>query len=233
MRQLDDTRFDTRLDHTFSEKDNAFGRFSYDQAFSFVPGGSPGFAEANAFGSNQRISNHARNIALGETHVFSANMVNQASFGYNRIFDYITSQGTGTCASATIVPGGIPNANLGCAAGSTACPGAYSCGLVSTEFQGGYWALGDRGYSPFQGGTNIFSFRDSLDYIRNKHDFRVGIDYRANQMNVGTEAFQDGFWIVGDAGNFTGLNSARNLGGQFGGRFLARDHGPGHSRPDV
>ena len=112
VRQLDDTRFDIRLDHTFSEKDNAFGRFSYEQAFSFVPGGSPGFAEANAFGSNQRIRNHARNIALGETHVFNANLVNQATVGYNRIFDYITSQGTGTCTSATI-GGGIPNANLG------------------------------------------------------------------------------------------------------------------------
>ena len=65
VRQLDDTRFDIRLDQTFSEKDNAFGRFSYDQAFSFVPGGSPGFAEANAFGSNQRIRNHARNVGPG------------------------------------------------------------------------------------------------------------------------------------------------------------------------
>ena len=219
VRQLDDTRFDIRLDQTFSDKDNAFGRFSYEQAFSFVPGGSPGFAEANAFGSNQRIRNHARNLALGETHVFNANMVNQASFGYNRIFDYITSQGTGTCASANIVPGGIPNANLGCAAGSTTCTNFYSCGLVSTEFQGGYWSLGDRGYSPFQGGTNIFSFRDSLDYIHNKHDFRFGIDYRANQMNVGTEAFQDGFWIVGVAGNFTG-NSTLNLAGNSEADFL-------------
>ena len=121
VRQLDETKFDIRLDHTLSNQDNLFGRFSYDQAFSFVPGGSPGFAEANAFGSNQRIRNHARNIALGETHVFSANMINQASFGYNRIFNYIASQGTGTCASATIVPGGIPNANLGCA-GSTCAP---------------------------------------------------------------------------------------------------------------
>ena len=218
VRQLDDTRFDIRLDQTFSERDNAFGRFSYDQAFSFVPGGSPGFAEANAFGSNQRIRNHARNLALGETHVFNANMVNQASFGYNRIFDYITSQGTGSCISSTI-GGGIPNANLGCAAGSTTCTNFYSCGLVSTEFQGGYWSLGDRGYSPFQGGTNIFSFRDSLDYIHNKHDFRFGIDYRANQMNVGTEAFQDGFWIVGVAGNFTG-NSTLNLAGNSEADFL-------------
>jgi Carboxypeptidase regulatory-like domain len=219
VRELDNTRFDIRLDQTFTEKDNAFGRFSYDQAYSYVPGGSPGFAEANAFGSNQRIRNHARNIGLGETHVFNANMVNQATFGYDRIFDYIASQGTGTCASANIVPGGIPNANLGCAAGSTTCTNFYSCGLVSTEFQGGYWSLGDRGYSPFQGGTNIFSFRDSLDYIHNKHDFRFGIDYRANQMNVGTEAFQDGFWIVGVAGNFTG-NGALNLAGNSEADFL-------------
>jgi hypothetical protein len=217
IRQLDETKFDIRLDHTISNQDSLFGRFSYDQAFSFVPGGSPGFAEANAFGSNQRIRNHARNIALGETHVFSANMVNQASFGYNRIFDYISSQGTGTCISATI-GGGIPNANLGCA--SAKClPGAYSCGLVSTEFQGGYWSLGDRGYSPFQGGTNIFSFRDSLDYTHNKHDFKFGIDFRANQMNVGTEAFQDGLWIVGVAGNFTG-NGAQNIAGNSEADFL-------------
>jgi hypothetical protein len=156
VRVLNETKFDTRLDYTLSGKDNLFGRFSYDQAFSYVPGGSPGFAEANAFGSNQHIINHARNVALGETHVFSPTMINQASFGYNRIFDYITSQGTGTCISATIVPGGIPNANLG--RSSNKClPGAYSCGLVSTIVAGGYWAIGDRGYSPFHGGTNIFS----------------------------------------------------------------------------
>ena len=218
VRQLDETKFDIRLDHTVSNRDSLFGRFSYDQAFSYVPGGSPGFAEANAFGSNQRIRNHARNIALGETHVFGTNMVNQASFGYNRIFDYISSQGTGTCISSTI-GGGIPNANLGCASGSTTCTNFYSCGLVSTEFQGGYWSLGDRGYSPFQGGTNIFSFRDTLDYIHNKHDFKFGIDLRANQMNVGTEAFQDGFWIVGVAGNFTG-NGALNIAGNSEADFL-------------
>ncbi len=81
-------------------------------------------------------------------------------------------------------------------AGSATCtPGAYSCGLVSVLFNGGLWSLGDRGFTPFQGGTDIFNFADSLDLIRGKHDIHVGIDLRANQMNVGTEAFQDGFWI--------------------------------------
>ena len=75
VRQLNDTKFDTRLDYTLSDKDSLFGRFSYEQAFSYVPGGStpPAFASANAFGTNQHIINHARNVALGETHVFSAN----------------------------------------------------------------------------------------------------------------------------------------------------------------
>ena len=205
VRQLDETKFDGRLDQTFSEKDTLFGRFSYDQAFSYVPGGStpPAFAAANAFGTNQRIRNHARNFAIGETHVFSPSLINQATVGYNRIFDYIASQGTGTCDSAAL---GIPGANLGCS-GGTCLPGAYSCGLVSTQFTSGYWALGDRGYSPFQGGTNVFSFRDSIEIIRSKHDIRTGIDFRRNQMNVGTEAFQDGFWLIGNGGNFSGGGS--------------------------
>jgi hypothetical protein len=38
-------------------------------------------------------------------------------------------------------------------------------------------------------------------------------------MNVGTEAFQDGFWIVGVAGNFTG-NSALNIAGNSEADFL-------------
>lgn len=208
VRKLDETKFDIRVDQNISSSDTLFARFSYDQATSYVPGGAPGFAEANAFGSNQGILNHARNVAIGETHIIDPLTVNQFSFGYNRIFDYITSQGTGSCESAKL---GIPGANLGCPNGGTTCtPGAYSCGLVMTLMSGGYYSLGDRGYTPFQGGTNIFTVNDTLDMIRGKHDIKFGIGIRANQMNVGTEAFQDGFWIPGGAtgGNFTGLATA-------------------------
>src|SRR5216684_165578 len=205
VRKLDETKFDIRVDHNFSGADSLFASFSYEQASSYVPGGAPGFAEQNAFGSNQGILNHARNVAIGETHILSPTTVNQFSFGYNRIFNYIISQGSGTCASAKL---GIIGANLGCPNGSTTCkPGAYSCGLVSVLMIGGYWSLGDRGFTPFQGGTNIFTVNDSLDMIRGKHDFKFGIGIRANQMNVGTEAFQDGFWIPGAIGNFSGYAS--------------------------
>jgi hypothetical protein len=187
VRKLNEGEFDVRLDHNFSSKDSMFARFSYDQAVSFVPGGSPGFAEANAFGSTQNITNHGRNAALSETHIFSERTVNQLNIGYNRIFNEITSFGSGTCEAQKL---GIPGANLG----------GISCGLTSTELTG-YWSLGDRGYAPFQGGTNVFSISDSFDMVRGKHDIRVGGNIRANQMNVMASGFQDGYWIfTGDWG---------------------------------
>ena len=195
VRALNETKFDVRLDHNFSLSDTMFARFSYDQAFSDVPGGAnpPSFAEANPFGSTQGIINHGRNIALSETHIFSPTTVNQASVGYNRIFDYITSQGYRTCDSQILQ---IPGANLNCNASNQCVAPFISCGLTSTQFDGGYWSLGDRGFAPFIGGTNIFTFNDTLDLIRGKHDIKVGMGIRANQMNVQTEGFQDGYWII-------------------------------------
>jgi hypothetical protein len=182
VRKLNEGKFDIRLDENFSNQDSLFARFSYDQATSYVPGGAPGFAEAGPFASNQGIINHARNAAISETHLFSPSTVNQFSAGYNRIFDYITSQGSYSCAAQTF---GIPGANLG----------GESCGLTSIQMDGGYWSLGDRGYTPFIGGTNVFSVSDSLDMVRGNHDIRIGGAIRANQMNVLAEGFQDGYWI--------------------------------------
>jgi Carboxypeptidase regulatory-like domain len=182
VRSLNEGKFDVRVDENISSKDTLFARFSYDQAESYVPGGSPGFAEEGAFASNQSIQNHARNAAISETHLFSSNTVNQMSFGFNRIFDYITSQGTGTCISAAL---GIPGANLG----------GNSCGLTSVEMST-YWSLGDRGYTPFVGGTNVWTFSDSLDMVRGNHDIRAGFGYRANQLNTVAVGFPNGFWVV-------------------------------------
>jgi hypothetical protein len=216
VRRLDENEFDVRVDHNFSNKDSVFARFSYDQATSFVPGGSPGFAEANAFGSTQNITNRGRNLAISETHIFSDRNLNQFNAGYNRIFNHISSFGDGTCEAAKI---GIQGANL-----NSKCPGApqgltqsskdcISCGLSST-LMNNYWALGDRGFAPFQGGTNVFSISDSFDMIRRKHHVRLGVGFRDQQMNVETNAFQDGFFI-----NFglSGDAASDLLLGQLGG----------------
>lgn len=182
VRNFKEGEADVRLDHNFSTKDSLYARFSYDQATDYQPGGSPGFAEANAFASTQSLTDHSRNAALSETHVFSPNTVNKVTAGFNRDFNHILSFGNGSCESQKL---GIPGANLG----------GVSCGLVSTEVSGPYWPLGDRGYTPFQGGTNVFSIADTFDMIRGKHEMTFGGQIRANQLNVLAEGFQDGFWI--------------------------------------
>jgi hypothetical protein len=219
VRALNEGEFDIRLDHNFSSKDSAFARFSYDQAVSIVPGGAPGFAEANAFASNQNISNHGRNVAVSETHVFSDRTINQFNAGFNRIFNHILSFGNGSCEAAKL---GIQGADL-----NSKCPGApagivnqstkdcMSCGLTSTQMFGGYLSLGDRGFAPFQGGTNVFSVSDTIDMIRGKHNIRLGMGIRANQMNVETNAFQDGYFLM--FGGYTGDATADLLLGQIGG----------------
>jgi hypothetical protein len=96
--------------------------FSYDQAFSFVPAARRGsiLAEANAFGSNENLINHARNIGHRLEPRLLAHHAQPGHLGYDRIFDYIASQGNFTCASAKL---GIPGADLGCSARRYPQPG--------------------------------------------------------------------------------------------------------------
>jgi hypothetical protein len=225
VRKLNEGTWDIRLDHNFSSKDSAFGRFSYDQATNFIPGGSPTYAEANAFGSNQYINNHGRNAMVSETHVFSPNMINQAMFGFSRIFNHILSYATGTCLAAQL---GIQGADLGSACDSyTGYPASInqstkdceSCGMTSFQMSS-YYSLGDRGYAPYQGGTNVYSLSDTLDLIRGKHNVRVGMVFRAEEMNVRNNAFQDGYAV--ESGTATGDDIADLLLGSMG-VFAAHD----------
>jgi|HubBroStandDraft_1064217.scaffolds.fasta_scaffold00198_3 hypothetical protein len=216
VRKLNEGTGDIRVDHNFSSKDSAFARFSYDQATNFVPGGSPTWSEANAFGSNQEIDNHGRNVALSETHVFSARTINQFNAGFNRIFNHILSFGefgVPPCEAARL-PVPILGADLGSACDSlTGYPASLnqatndciSCGLTSFQMSS-YFSIGDRGYSPYQGGTNVYSVGDTVDLIRGKHDIRVGAVYRAEEMNIRNNAFQDGYIV-----NF-GTQSGDNIG---------------------
>jgi hypothetical protein len=198
VRKLDEGKFDIRLDENLSNNDTVFARFSYDQAQSYVPGGAPGFAEQGAFASNQSIGNHARNAAISETHIFSPSTVNQITAGFNRIFDYITSQGNDSCYARAL---GIPHANLG----------GNSCALTSVSLPSPYWSLGDRGYTPFVGGTNVWTLSDSLDLVRGRHNLRVGGSIRANQLNTVAVGFPNGFWVV--TGQFTNDAAADLLTG--------------------
>lgn len=182
VKTINETQFDIRLDHHFSGKDSAFARFSYDQASSFQPSGLPDFGSGpGAFPSNENVSNHGRNYAIAETHIFTPTSINTFTLGYNRIFDYISSFGDGSFESQKL---GIPGANL---------QNGISTGLMATTFTGGYWSVGDRGFAPFVGATSIYHVQDSFDAVRGPHTLKIGAELRANQLQSLTDAWENGF----------------------------------------
>ena len=89
-------------------------------------------------------------------------------------------------------------------------------------------SIGDRGYAPYQGGTNVYSLSDTLDLIRGKHNIRFGAVFRANQMNVRNNAFQDGYIV--NNGTATGDNIGDLLSGSHGSFRRPRSNVPGRVR---
>ena len=96
VRKLNETKFDIRMDENISAKDTMFARFSYDQANLTFPAAlrvSPnkGRSPATRALSIMPATRRSRRLTF-----FRPTLVNQFSAGFNRIFDYITSQGTGS-----------------------------------------------------------------------------------------------------------------------------------------
>ena len=171
VKTLDDYQGDIRVDHNISNNDRLFGRFSMENAHQYLPTGLPDFGATGGFSSNQTFKTNAKNIAMSQTHIFTGNTINQFTAGYNRVFNYITSFGYKSNKSAEF---GIPGANLGTDETSSLTR------MTFTNFVG----VGDRGFSPFQGGTNVFHFTDTVTMVKGSHTLNVGGTMRAMQLNL-------------------------------------------------
>src|SRR5260370_11725724 len=76
--------FDIRIDHKISDKDNAFGRFSYEDQPSFIPPPFNNVLDGGGFFDGIE-DNSYRSLALSETHLFKSSLFNDFRVGYNRI----------------------------------------------------------------------------------------------------------------------------------------------------
>src|SRR5262249_20337052 len=78
---------------------------------------------------------------------------------------------------------GIPGSNLG----DPATSGMTF--IAMTGFNG----IGDRLYSPYQGGTSIFHYFDSLSVTKGTHTMVFGFDFRPMQQNGLGETYFHGY----------------------------------------
>jgi len=199
-RSLNDNEFDARIDYQIRANDRIFARFSWDNATQFNPSGLPGFGSRSSYTSTTNFRTRARNIALSETHIFSPHVLNQIAAGYNRDFNTIHALGYGTSVAADI---GIAGANLGDLATS-------GMTLINVT---GFNPIGDRLYSPYQGGTNVYHFFDSLSVVKGNHTMVFGFDFRPMQNNGLGETYLHGQMAF--TKNFTAYSTGTNFAATF------------------
>src|SRR6266403_2735046 len=79
-----DNKFDIRVDHTISAKDNFFARFSYGNDSFFLPSPFNNVLDGGSF-QDGYSENSARGLAASEVHTFRNNLINEFRFGYNHL----------------------------------------------------------------------------------------------------------------------------------------------------
>ena len=155
---------DARVDQTFSEKDNIFGRFSYVDNPEFIPGPFGGIADGGSFSTGNQLAT-TYSAALGETHLFSPTLVNEVRLGYNRL-------------SVSRLQ---PNANtpgIPAQYGIPGVPAGHSNGGLGTISDTGLSGLGGSAYLPSIELSTNTQISDNLTRTMGRETFKVGFQWQ-------------------------------------------------------
>ena len=176
--------YDIRIDHRITQANTIFGRYSKSdtarQRDNFFPlGSSPNNNDLPAGPSAGDEFGDSKGFTLGDTHVFSPTVVNDARFGVTRVQIGIFNTGvlgTGGFSPTVSANLGAPNINI-----SDNTSGIVLVGIVdeltgtdrATEF------TGDGG--PFYFLSNNFHAADAVTVVKGNSTFKFGGDYRIRQ----------------------------------------------------
>ena len=174
-------QYDIKIDHRFTENNSFFARYSRGEQVrirdnNFPLGSSPnGNDLPSGFGAGEEFGN-SRGITLGDTHMFTPTVINDARAGYNRVEIGINNPAIGgalgfnpSISSAL----GARNINI-----CGTCEGALLLG-VSDRSPGQLEFVGDGG--PFYFVSNNFNFADAVTVVRGTQTMKFGGDIRVRQ----------------------------------------------------
>jgi hypothetical protein len=195
-----DDQFDVRVDHTLRPTDHLFAHAGYERIVFSKP---PPLGEAggccNGIGSH--IKTRYQNYAVGETHTFGSDLLNDARFAFIRFGVGTLGYNSGKNISEEA---GIPNANRG---------DANTSGLSLFNLSGYGFAntMGGPTYVPELVADNTYQVADSVILIHGRHSLKFGVDFHRMQRNfyqsqapVGQFTFTGQFTqnqATGDGGN--------------------------------
>jgi hypothetical protein len=213
LRDRDD-RFDVRFDHSPTNKSSVVGRYSFSDRNLYEPFSGPTFARVPGFGTS--IPRRAQNFMLGEDHILSSTLINQARFTFNRVAAGTSHEHMGSSLNRTV---GLPELSSN--------PRDFGMSFITIS---NFSPLGDDYNDPQHSVTNVFQAMDTASYSRGKHLLKFGVDFRALQQNAFRDVQSRGFLAFSDFGQVTGNGLADLLLGFITYSGGARLDNPQHLR---
>ena len=196
--------FDIRIDQTFSDKDNLFGRFSYEDQPSFIPSPFSNPLDGGSFADGHEDDSY-RSIAISEVHTFRSTLANEFRLGYNRINAHRLNLNYNQNVSAEL---GFPGVPFGPDIG----------GLPSLTFSDGTVSIGSYGYLPSVEKQNTFVLNENLNWVRGRHSLKLGTEVRHEQFTIYQPASPRGMMTFGS--DFTDNPAQPGTGGEAFATFL-------------
>ena len=143
------------------------------------------------------------------TRILSPNLVNEARFGYSRIFNAISTADAFTVNTVGTL--GIANLPAG---------PPVQWGVPSMGFNGdGFSSLGDNSDDPYQIADNTTQLVDNLSWTKGKHTFKFGFEYnRQNFDQLGNQFLRGQFTFSPNA-----TQSSTHTAGDAFAEFLLGD----------
>lgn len=160
---------DIRVDQNFSDKDTAFYRFSISQQPAIIPSPFAGIADGGGFFTGIE-QNNGYSVAVSETHIFSAGLVNEFRLGYNRLHSDRYQFNYNENVSGSVGFPGVPYV-----------PG--NGGLPQLTFSD-MSTLGSPTYLPSNEIQNTYTVSDTLTLISGNHTFKFGGEFRPEEFTI-------------------------------------------------
>jgi hypothetical protein len=196
--------FDIRIDHKISEKNDFFGRFSYEDQPSEIPAPFNNALDGGGFFDGIE-DNSYRSLALSETHIFSPTVVNEFRVGYNRINSHRLQLNFDQDISGQLGFPGVPFTPI-------------NGGLPNLSFSDGTATIGSSGFLPSVEKQNSYVFTDNLTWIKGRHALKLGGEVRLEQFTIFQPAASRG--EMGFGTEFTDNPASPGTGGSAFASFL-------------
>jgi hypothetical protein len=192
-----DNEYDARLDWHIGNRDNFFVRGSVDNYNEILTTALLGVPSGFGAGNNDT---HPRQLAAGETHIFTPSLVNDVRFGYTRdYYAYLNPDNSIAIDTALGIPNGNRNALLG---GISLIGGGNT--QISYTGDGGQYSVPQYTYE----------VNDSVSLVHGAHNFKFGADIIHREVDFFQAAYSAKGFFNMYAGAFTGYEVSE-LAGAF------------------